>query len=167
MVSTLAGRAAFWGSWAGCSNVKFSGGRSKALSQGWHDPLRQKPAGQEKAEGSREGVRRGARGAAEPTSLEERTGARRRFGLEKGRPRDSLQIPSGRGGRKRCPSFAFGLVLGRGWDRRPPFQPNSSESVIPSSQADSAAAPLLQQDILRSLIAETLTRWKSVCFTSP
>lgn len=39
--------------------------------------------------------------------------------------------------------------------------------MIPSSQADSAAAPLLQQDILRSIIAETLTRWKSVCFTSP
>lgn len=62
MVSTPAGRAAFWGSWAGCSNVKFSGGRSKALPQGWRDPLQQKPAGQEeKAEGSREGVRRGLR----------------------------------------------------------------------------------------------------------
>ena len=140
MVKKPVGRAAVRGTWAGCSNVKFNGGKSKALPWGWSKTLQQKPEGQEKVEGRGEQVRRGAQGAVEPTSFEERTGAWCWFGLEKGRPRDSLQTPGGRGGRKQRPNFAFGPMLGRGWDRRSPFHPNLCEFVIPSSQADSAGA---------------------------
>lgn len=111
MVNMLAGRAAAQGTWAGCSNVKFKGGNSTALSQRWTKPLQQ-TTGQEKVEGRQEQTHRGAQGSGAHHLQGEDGGMAVAWPAE-GDTLSLLQIPVGRGGRKQHPSFAFGLHDGQ------------------------------------------------------
>jgi len=86
------------------NNATFCGGEIKALPQGWSKALQQRARGHAEADGRWERDWWGAQGL-EPTLLKEGTGARPSFSPEKGRPRDCLQMPGGRGGKNQCPSI--------------------------------------------------------------